>query len=118
MAWTNPLPEQFLDTVKNNLHGDFGMSIHYKMPVSSVIRSRLPWTLSIMAVTLIISLVCGVVLALVSVRNQKADHLLYGFFSALSEIPPFLIGLLFLFLDCRKGGLDSSVRRSHRFCKI
>ncbi len=97
-----PLPEQFLDTVKNNLHGNFGMSIHYKMPVSSVICSRLPWTLGIMAVTLIISLVCGVVLALVSVRNQKADHILYGFFSALSEIPPFLIGLLFLFLIAAK----------------
>lgn len=92
------LSEQLFQTVKSNLHGDFGMSIHYKMPVSSVIRSRLPWTLSIMAVTLSISLFFGVTLALISVRSKKADHLLYGFFSALSEIPPFLIGLLFLFL--------------------
>ena len=41
------LSEQLFQTVKSNLHGDFGMSIHYKMPVSSVIRSRLPWTLSV-----------------------------------------------------------------------
>lgn len=93
-----PLPEQFLDTIKDNLKGEFGQSIHYKMPVSQVILSRMPWSLSIMAVTLLISLLVGILLALISVRNRRADHILYSLFSAISEIPPFLIGLLLLFL--------------------
>lgn len=96
------VPEQFLNTVKMNMQGDLGQSIHYKMPVSEVILSRLPWSLGIMGVTLFISLVTGVLLALVSVRNKPMDRILYGMFSAISEIPPFLIGLLFLFLVAAK----------------
>lgn len=97
-----PVIEQFINTVKGNLQGDFGQSIHYKMPVSQVILSRLPWSLGIMGVTVVISLAAGVLFALLSVRNRKADRILYGLFAAISEIPPFLIGLLLLFLVAAK----------------
>lgn len=97
-----PLHIQFVNTVKGNLRGEFGQSIHYKMPVAKVIVSRLPWSLGLMTITLSISLILGVLMALVSVRNKKADHIIYGLLSAISEIPPFLIGLLLLFLIAAK----------------
>src|SRR5690554_3272902 len=60
-----PILSQFTTTVKNNLQGDFGQSILYKKSVSEVILARLPWTLYIMFTTLIISLVLGIILALI-----------------------------------------------------
>jgi len=47
-----PIGEQFLNTVKNNLSGDFGLSIYYKKPVAQILSERLPWTLLIMGTTL------------------------------------------------------------------
>ena len=44
-----PLLTQFGRTLAANLRGDLGQSIHYKQPVSTVILSRLPWTLGLMA---------------------------------------------------------------------
>lgn len=97
-----PLGKQFLNTLTGNLRGDFGQSIHYKTSVASVMLSRLPWSLGIMGVTLAVSLVVGIFLSLLSVRKKGADRLLYAFFSAISEIPPFLIGLVLLFLVAAK----------------
>ncbi len=73
-----PLHQQLLRTVKENLRGDFGQSIHYKRPAAEVIRERLPWTAFIMTTTLVLSLVIGVVLALWCIRSPRADRTVYG----------------------------------------
>lgn len=93
-----PLGEQLLNNIKANLKGDFGYSIHYKHSVSEILAERLPWTLVIIGSTLVLSLLIGCALALVCVRHARADSFIYGLFAALAEIPPFLIGLLLLFL--------------------
>ena len=48
--------------------------------------------------TLALSLVIGVGLALWCVRRRWADRVLYPVLSALAEVPPFLTGVLLLFL--------------------
>lgn len=93
-----PLPQQLADSVQRNLRGDLGDSIHYKKPVSTVLAERLPWTVYIMSATLVLSLVIGSALALWCVRRQRADRILYPVLSAIAEIPPFLLGVLLLFL--------------------
>ncbi len=93
-----PIGEQFLNTVKNNLSGDFGLSIYYKKPVAQILSERLPWTLLIMGTTLAGSLLFGILLAFISVKKKRIDGALYSIMSALSEIPSFLIGVLLLFL--------------------
>ncbi len=82
----------------DNLHGDFGQSIHYKRPVADILLERLPWSLWIMGSTLALSLLLGVALALLCVRRPWADRALYPVLSALAEVPPFLTGVLLLFL--------------------
>ena len=64
-----PFFPQLRDTIVDNLHGDFGQSIHYKRPVADILLERLPWSLW-----------------------------LYPVLSALAEVPPFLTGVLLLFL--------------------
>ena len=51
-----PVFTQLVQTVKKNLKGDLGLSIHYKKPVAAVLRERLPWSLSVMGAALILSL--------------------------------------------------------------
>lgn len=93
-----PITTQFLQNVKNNLKGDFGLSIYYKKPVSEVVAGRLPWTLYIMFASLILSLLIGVLLALACMNRKKLDSGIYNFMSVFTEIPPFVVGILFLFL--------------------
>lgn len=97
-----PLHEQLLNTIKGNLRGDFGLSIHYKRPAVDVIQERLPWTLFIMGATLLISLVVGVFLALWCIRRPKADRVVFGICSLVTEVPSYLIGVLLLFLVAAK----------------
>ena len=89
---------QLWRTVKNHLRGQWGQSIHFKAPVGELIGDRLPWTLWIMGASLLISLMVGVFLALLSIRHPKADRVLYGLASLLTEIPAYLIGIVLLFL--------------------
>lgn len=51
-----------------------------------------------MGSTLALSLLLGVALALLCVRRPWADRALYPALSALAEVPPFLTGVLLLFL--------------------
>ena len=93
-----PLLQQLGRTLAGNLRGDFGQSIHYKRPVTDVLGQRLPWSLWIMGASLALSLVFGVALALWCIRCHGADRVLFPVLSFLAEIPPFLIGVLLLFL--------------------
>lgn len=97
-----PIGEQFVRTLQRNLHGDLGESIYYKQPVWHVVLTRMPWSLYIMSVTLGISLLLGVLLAFISVRRKRTDAFLYGLMTVQAETPPFLLGVLLLFLVAAK----------------
>lgn len=97
-----PIHEQLLNTIRSNLRGDFGQSIHFKRSAADVIRERLPWTLFIMGATLLISMFIGVFWALISIRNPRADRVFFGISSFVTEIPSYLIGILLLFLVAAK----------------
>lgn len=93
-----PWPQQLADTLSRNLRGDFGQSIHYNRPVSEILLERLPWSLWIMGVTLLLSLLLGTVLALICVGTKRGHAVLSPILSALAELPPFLTGVMLLFL--------------------
>lgn len=97
-----PVGERFIQTVRNNIHGEFGQSIFYKQSVRTVVLDRLPWTVFIMTMTLLLSLLIGVLLAGISVQHPRFDANLYHFMSVIAEIPAYLIGFLVLFLIAAK----------------
>jgi peptide/nickel transport system permease protein len=49
------LPDQFGHFLNNMIHGDLGVSIAQRVPVSSLIRSHLPWTLLLVGTALALS---------------------------------------------------------------
>jgi peptide/nickel transport system permease protein len=61
-----PLYEQFWIFLRNLLHGDLGTSFVFNRPATEVILQRLPATLELAALALIISLVFGVALGVIA----------------------------------------------------
>lgn len=94
-----PVVFQFIYYINQLAHGNLGYSIYQNKDVVDVILARLPWTLSIVAVSLVISAFLGVFFGTISamMRSNKGDSILYFSLIVLGEIPSFLIGIVLLF---------------------
>jgi peptide/nickel transport system permease protein len=97
-----PINQQFADTVKANIRFDFGNSILYKKPVVEIISKGLPWTFYIMFFTLMISLLIGVFTAILGIYNPKLNRVIHRIMTSVCEVPPFIVGILLLFLIAAK----------------
>ena len=70
----DPFVVQYLRWLGNVLHGDFGRSIEYRTSVSSLLVARLPSTLLLVAMALVLVLVVGLALGWISsVRGGATD---------------------------------------------
>lgn len=94
-----PLRIQYLRYIRNILKGDLGYSIILNDKVTNIVFTRITWTLGIVIISIIISSLFGSLLGSVSAynRNKLIDKMLYFVFMTISEIPGFIIGLIFLF---------------------
>lgn len=61
-----PLPVQYLDWLKHIFVGDFGVSMRTQVPVSEILAERLPVTIQLTLLALIIMLAIGIPLAIVT----------------------------------------------------
>lgn len=94
------LGKQFVDYIKNLLKGNLGYSINYKESVWDIIKSRAKWTMPIVIISSLLACFFGVLLGSISAwnRDSKPDKVFYFIMLIISEIPSFLIGILFLFI--------------------
>jgi peptide/nickel transport system permease protein len=93
-----PLLVQYLDFVRKAAAGDLGLSIIQNAPVTSLILEKLAPSLALIGMSVAVSVILSVPLALFSVffRNRLPDHAIrigsmIGF-----AMPPFWIGLLLI----------------------
>jgi len=96
----DPLPERYLKWVKNIIHGDFGRSLIYKLPVIVVIKERFVYSLVLMICAWTLSGLLGFVLGIIAGMKQGSlfDKVLRVFSLGLQSAPTFWIGLLMLSL--------------------
>ncbi|MDP9357628.1 MAG: ABC transporter permease [Chloroflexota bacterium] len=96
-----PLRHQLVLYLNDLGRGDLGWSIARPAPVSELILDRLPWTLALLLVSLLISASVGTTLGLVAgwAPGRIRDRLLVSTAAALAAMPEFLvaIGLLLAF---------------------
>lgn len=96
-----PLLSQLAMYLKELMTGDLGMSIARSMPVTSLILDRLPWTLTLLLVSLVISAGLGTMAGILAgwIPGERRDRWLVTTSGLLAAIPEFLIaiGLLLLF---------------------
>lgn len=82
------------------LTGDLGSSTSQRLPVGTVIAERLPWTLGLMAVALVLAVLLGLVVgAWAGTRpGSWPDRLVGGGLLSLQAAPPFWLGLVAIWL--------------------
>lgn len=95
-----PLHIQFFNYIRKLLQGDLGNSIYYNTSVTEMIMTRIPWTMNIVLSSLLLSSLIGTISGIISAwfRERLTDKILYLIMLVTSEIPSFLLGLLFLFI--------------------
>lgn len=91
-----PLPVQYGGYLWDLLHGDWGTSIATKQPVLGEILHRVPATVELLAVAMVVAGVAGVALGvLAAVRhNRVLDHLIRFLAIGGISMPAFWLGLL------------------------
>ncbi|WP_432664537.1 ABC transporter permease [Wukongibacter baidiensis] len=91
-----PVHEQYFMYIRSLLKGDIGYSYQQKMPVMDIIKSRLPWTLILTGLNLIITTILGITLGTIAAwkRGSKQDIALINVFAFLKSMPSFWIGMI------------------------
>lgn len=94
------LPVQFVQYLKHLAHGDFGRSIHCGQAVSSLLAERLPATLKLAMLALLIALLVGLPLGIIAAlrARQWPDTVATLFSLSLSAMPHFWLGPLLMLL--------------------
>jgi peptide/nickel transport system permease protein len=95
-----PLVQQYLSWLGDVVRGDFGTSLFPpKIPVSEMIKQRLPVTLEIALLSLTLSLAAALPIALASAYRPggRFDRLATGLTFGAISIPSFLAGLLLVY---------------------
>lgn len=104
---------QYFRYLRQVLSGDLGMSMQYHRPVTELFMQRLPATLELAAVALVIAVVIGIPAGTLAAlkRNSVWDRTTMFAAFAGQSAPNFFIGILMIFfLSMRLGWLPSSGR--------
>ncbi|MFK7701675.1 ABC transporter permease [Pseudomonas caspiana] len=96
----DPIPMQYLNWVGNVLTGDFGTSLRTEQPVTTLLASKLPVTIELAVLALLIALLIGIPTGIIS-AVRKGTAVDYGAnVVALSgiSIPHFWLGILLIMI--------------------
>ena len=100
LGLNDPITTQFTQFATNLATGNFGYSYRTRQPISEMILSRLPATLELGIVSLIISLIVGVPAGIYTALHRGgilANSLLISTLIGVS-IPTFVIGIFLIFV--------------------
>ncbi|MDF1790522.1 MAG: ABC transporter permease [Thalassobaculaceae bacterium] len=94
----DPLWQQFVLWFFNVLQGDLGRSLHTNQPVTEIILSRLPVTLTLTVSALVFSLIIALPVGIIAAlkRNTIMDHVSRVIALLGISIPNFWLGLVFI----------------------
>ncbi|MEM3871687.1 MAG: ABC transporter permease [Nitrososphaeria archaeon] len=110
-----PIFDQYIRYVRGAFIGDWGYSLTFEAPVINVILYRIPLTLLLTFTAFIISITVGVGLGIGAAlkRYSAIDTLVRAFTTIFNSVPPFIIGLLLIYIFsvslgiCPLGGFRS-----------
>jgi peptide/nickel transport system permease protein len=101
-----PVPVQYARWLGDLLRGDLGKSYRYDLPAWEVIGPRLPVTLELAVLALVVSVVLGVPTGVVSAirQNRPIDYVLRVLSLAGLSMPSFWLGMIVILLLIRSMG--------------
>ena len=91
-----PIPVQFGIYMKDVVRGDFGKSIRFSRPVMQILIERLPTTIELGTIALIIAILIGIPLGVISAvkRNSAVDVTTMIFANTGVSMPVYWLGLM------------------------
>lgn len=95
-----PIIEQYGQYMGNLLHGDLGNSIMYSgRSVGAIIGSAIPWTILIVASSLVVSFVIGILLGVVAAykRSSWYSNVITVVSAIASAVPNYIVAILLLY---------------------
>ena len=99
LGLNDSIPKQYIRWANNIVHGDFGESIKYKRPVMDLVKERLPNTILLGTVSLIITYMISFTLGVISGRYSYtiSDYSIQVFNYVMLAIPSFIAGVFAIF---------------------
>lgn len=100
MGLDKPVLVQYGNWIANLARLDFGMSYYNKVPVSELIRQRLPHTLELALVAVLLASVLGITVGIISSRQRgkAVDYILTGFTVFGVSVPSYVLGAILVLL--------------------
>lgn len=115
----DPLWQQYFQYLQQLFHGNLGVSfVYFPTPVTTIISQEIPWTLTLVGLSLVISFTVGTLLGMFVAwrRGSFADSFFLPVLTFIAAIPYFWLALILLYilgfslnLFPLSGGYDSSV---------
>lgn len=95
-----PIPVRYVVWLSGALQGDLGYSIQSHRPIAEEIAKRIPPTLALMAVAILIAIAVGIPLGILAALRpySKADYGMTTVTLALSSAPTFVLGLAAIYI--------------------
>jgi ABC-type dipeptide/oligopeptide/nickel transport system permease component len=95
-----PIPEQFVIYMNDIVHGNFGNSIRYSLPVTRLLIERLPTTVELSFAALFVSLIIGIPLGVISAvrHNSWVDVVTMVWANTGVSMPVFWLGLMLAYI--------------------
>ena len=94
------LHEQYIGWLSEAVRGNLGMSLAFRTPVTFLFAKRLPATVLLMGLSILVSLALAIPLGLITGyrKNTRLDHLISFFSYVGMSIPSFYFGMLLIIL--------------------
>lgn len=99
LGLNRPVPVQYGDWLWSAVHGDFGESTQYHLPVRELVAGRLPATITLAVYSLVLILVVSFPLGLLGTRkpNGALDTVVTVVSQLGMAVPQFFLGILLTF---------------------
>ena len=97
-----PVGVQFVNYMKNIMHGDFGISLNTGRDIATTIFTRFAVSAKLGLMAIIVALIFGIVLGAVAAlnRNKWPDHLIIFFVTLFTAMPSFVMASFLLLIFC------------------
>jgi len=98
-----PIAVQYVRWMYQILHGDLGVSYRYGRPAWDIVRPRIPVTIELAILALLVAILLGLPTGVISAtrRNSAADYGLRLFSLAGLSLPAFWLGMLIILMLVR-----------------
>ncbi len=93
-----PLHIQYLDFIRNTFRGEFGFSLYYKRPVFDVVMERLPYTIFLLGISIVVSTIVSYVVGIYFAynRGKRVDVWGTNICMFIRSTPHFWLGMILL----------------------